>query len=175
MVACICELVEWEGIVAGSEVGGVRLRFGRILLCVPLEVLDFSWMQGVLQISEVEPGVGEKFGTGKALDVGYLSEVICCIVEASVAPSMRKTYLSGKRRYYSFCKGVQFSYLPLTEDKACLFVAYFIDSKLKYSTIKCNLSAVRRLHVVACMGDPFAGSWQRLECALKGVKRAVVV
>ena len=25
------------------------------------------------------------------------------------------------------------------------------------------------------MGDPFAGSWPRLECALKGVKRAAAV
>ena len=110
------------------------------------------------------------------MDVGYLEEVVGRLVEASVAPSTRKTYLSGQRKYFSFCKGVQLSYLPLTEDKACLFVAYLVDSKLKHSTIKGYLSAVRRLQVVAGgMGDPFAGSWPRLECALKGVKRAAAV
>ena len=60
-------------------------------------------------ISEVEPGGGEKFGAGKALDVGYLEEVVSRLVEASVAPSMRKTYLSGQKRYFSFVRG--FSYL----------------------------------------------------------------
>ena len=92
-----------------------------------------------------------------------------------MAPSMRKTYLSGQRRYFSFYKGVQLSYLPLTEDKACFFVAYLVDLKLKHATIKGYLSAVRRLLVVAGMGDPFTGSWPRLECALKGVKRAAAV
>ena len=78
-----------------------------------------------------------------ALDIGYLEEVVSRLVEASVAPSTRKTYLSGQRRYFSFCKGVQLSYLPLTKDKACLFVAYLVDSKLKHATIKGYLSAVR--------------------------------
>ena len=54
-------------------------------------------------------------------------------------------------------------------------MAYLVDSKLKHSTIKGYLSAVRRLQVVAGIGDPFAGSWPRLECALKGVKRAAAV
>ena len=109
------------------------------------------------------------------MDVGYLEEVVGRLVEASVAPSTRKTYLSGQNKYFSFCKGVQLCYLPLTENKAYLFVAYLVDSKLKHSTIKGYLSAVRRLQVVAGMGDPFAGSWPRLECALKGVKRAAAV
>ena len=88
---------------------------------------------------------------------------------------MRKSYLSGQRRYFSFCTGFQLSYLPLTEDKACLFVAYLVDSKLKHATIKDYLSAMRRLQVVAGMCDPFASSWPCLECALKGVKHAAAV
>ena len=35
-----------------------------------------------------------------------LVEMVSRLVEASVAPSTRKTYLSGQRRYLSFCKGV---------------------------------------------------------------------
>ena len=54
-------------------------------------------------------------------------------------------------------------------------MAFLVDSKLKHSTIKGYLSAVRRLQVVAGMGDYFAGSLLRLECALKGVKRAAAV
>ena len=51
-------------------------------------------------------------------------------------------------------------------------MAYLVDSKLKHATIKCYLSAMQ---VVAGLGDPFAGSWPRLECALKGVKHAAAV
>ena len=47
-------------------------------------------------ISEVEPGGGEKFDAGKALDVEYLEEVVGRLVEASVAPSTRKTYCRGR-------------------------------------------------------------------------------
>ena len=35
-----------------------------------------------------------------------LVEMVSRLVEASVAPSTRKTYLSGQRRYFGFCKGV---------------------------------------------------------------------
>ena len=51
-------------------------------------------------ISEVEPGSGEKFGTGKALDVGYLEEVVGRLVEASVAPSTRKTLFVGAEEIF---------------------------------------------------------------------------
>ena len=69
----------------------------------------------------------------------------------------------------------QLSYLALIEEKACFYVAYLVDSKLKLRMMKGYLSAVRRLQVIAGLGDPFAGSWPLLECALKGVKRAAVV
>ena len=51
-------------------------------------------------------GSGEKFSAGKALDVGYMEEVVSRLVEASMAPLTRKTYLSGQMRYFSVCKGV---------------------------------------------------------------------
>ena len=41
------------------------------------------------------------------------------------------------------------------DDKACFFVAYLVDSSLNHATIKGYLSAVRRLQVVAGLGDPF--------------------
>ena len=63
-----------------------------------------------------------------------------------------KTYLSGQRRYYSFCRGGGGggggAHLPLTKNKACLFVAC-VD--LKYSTIKSNC-----VRMAAGLGDPFA-------------------
>ena len=58
---------------------------------------------------EVEPGSGEWFGAGKALDIGYLEEVVSRFVEASVAPSTRKTYLLGQRDILVFVSG--FNYL----------------------------------------------------------------
>ena len=44
----------------------------------------------------------------KALDVRYLEEVVSRFVEAPVAPSTRRTYLLGQRRYLIFVGG--FSY-----------------------------------------------------------------
>ena len=54
------------------------------------------------RISEVESGSGKKFGVEKALDVRYLEEVVSRFVEAPVAPSTRRTYLLGQRRYLIF-------------------------------------------------------------------------
>ena len=142
---------------------------------IPLEVLVFLGSKVCRTLVRLNLEVVRSLVLERHLDVGFLEEVVSRLVEASVVPSTRRTYLSGQRRYFSCCRGVQLSYLPLTEDKACLFVAYLVDSKLNHATIKGYLLAVRMLQVVASWGDPFADSWPRLECALKGIKRAAAV
>lgn len=105
------------------------------------------------------------------MDLGHLEEMVSSLVDASIAPTTKRVYMSGQRKYLAFCESIQCQPLPMTEDRACLFVAYLTDLGLKHSSIKGYLSAVRRLQVVAGLGNPFSASWPLLECTLKGVKR----
>ena len=105
------------------------------------------------------------------MDLGYLEEMVSSLVDASIAPTSKRVYMSGQRKYLAFCESIQCQPLPMTEDRACLFVAYLTDLGLKHSSIKGYLSAVWHLQVVAGLGNPFSASWPLLECTLKGVKR----
>ena len=78
--------------------------------------------------------------------------------------------MSGQRQYQSFCWEANVTIFPLSEHKACLFVAHLVRSGFKPSTIKVYLSAVRRLKVEAGLGDPFTASWPVLESVVNGTK-----
>ena len=104
------------------------------------------------------------------MDLGHLEEMVSSLVDASIAPTTKTVYMSGQRKYLDFCESIQCQPLPMTEDRACLFVVYLTDIGLKHSSIKGYLPAIRRLQVVAGLGNPFSASWSLLECTLKGVK-----
>ena len=88
------------------------------------------------------------------MDLRNLEELVSNLIEASAAYSTRRVYVSGQRQYQSFCQEANVTILPLSEHKACLFVAHcLVSSGLKPSTIKVYLSAVRRLQVEAGLGD----------------------
>ena len=70
----------------------------------------------------------------------------------------------GLRRYLSFCWETNSIPVPLSEYQVCLFVAHLADDGLQHSSIKGNLSAVRRMQTVYGLGDPFVVSWSVLEC-----------
>ena len=86
---------------------------------------------------------GREIGIGCAMDLRHLEELVGQLVESSIAPSTKRVYLSGQRRYLAFCGSTGSSPLPLTEHQACLFVAHLMETCLKHSTIKGYLSAVR--------------------------------
>ena len=70
----------------------------------------------------------------------------------------------------TFCGRLGITPFPVVEHHLCSFVAHLEEEGLQHSSIKGYLSAVRRMQILAGMGDPFTASWPLLECALKGVK-----
>ena len=104
------------------------------------------------------------------MDVGRLEEMVGDLINASIAPSTVRVYATGQRRYLRFCRTSETTPLPVSEHQLCLFAAQLTDDGLRHSSIKGYLSAVRRMQIVAGLGDPFAASWPLLECTLKGIK-----
>ena len=74
-----------------------------------------------------------------------------------LAESTQLTYLSGKKRYLSFCTRAGVAPVPVGEKLLCSFVAFLAKEGLKYRTIKVYLLAVRHLHIEQTLPDPFAG------------------
>ena len=88
----------------------------------------------------------------------------------SLAPSTKRVYASGQKRYLAFCEISSLSPFPLAEDQLCSFVAHLAEEGLQHSSVKGYLSAIRHLQILGGMGDPFVASWPLLEYTLKGLK-----
>ena len=59
----------------------------------------------------------------------------------------------------------------MTEQVLCMFVAHLGAESLAYQTLKCYLSAIRHLSIMAGQGDPFGpGKFPVLQYVLKPVK-----
>ena len=91
-------------------------------------------------------------------------------LKCSLAPSTTGTYNSGKNRYVKFCVERETTPLPLTEKNLCEYVAYLAQGDMKHQSIKCYLSAARRLQVMSGQGDPFREKMPLLEYVLRGIK-----
>lgn len=92
------------------------------------------------------------------------------LVNDSLAPSTKRVYAAGQRRYLEFCRAGNLNPFPLTEDQLCTFAAHLMEEGLQHSSIKGYFSAIRRLQIVKGLGDPFAASWPLLEYTLRGIK-----
>ena len=92
------------------------------------------------------------------------------LINDSLAPSTKRVYATGQRRYLDFCKSYKLTTFPATEDNLCTFVAYLMEDGLQHSSIKGYLSSIRRLQIVKGLGDPFSASWPLLEYTLRGIK-----
>ena len=79
--------------------------------------------------------------------------------------------MSGENRFIRFCRSVDVTPLPASEDILCKFVSWVSQEGLKHRTIKTYLSAIRYLHIRSGLPDPFASRMPRLGYTLKGVKR----
>lgn len=91
-------------------------------------------------------------------------------LQASLAPSTRRTYTAAYRRYSRFCTSHRYPVFPLVEATLCHYVAYLAFSGLKCQTIKSYLSAIRYYQIMGGLGDPFNAQMCRLEYVLKGIK-----
>ena len=92
------------------------------------------------------------------------------LVDDALAPSTKRVYATGQKRYLDFCSAGQLTPFPLSEDQLCTFVAHLMEDGLQLSSIKGYLSAIRRLQIVHGLGDPFTASWLLLEYTLRGIK-----
>ena len=76
-------------------------------------------------------------------------------IHSALAPSTKRTYGTGERRYLQFCVAGAIAPLPTSESILCHYVAFLAKDNLKHQTIKTYLSAVSHMHIVAGKGDPF--------------------
>ncbi len=60
-------------------------------------------------------------------------------------PSTQRSYKSAQTRYYSFCSNFTIQPLPLQETHLCRFASFLAKENIAHTTIKCYLSALRRL------------------------------
>ena len=91
-----------------------------------------------------------------------------------LAPSTRKAYASGQRKFIEFCRQAgklpsNGSPCPADEWTLCLFVSFLADS-IQHSSIKVYLSAVHSLHIEQGFPDPLLNSL-RLKRVLRVFKR----
>lgn len=92
-----------------------------------------------------------------------------------LAPSTRRSYATGQKRFIEFCTQAGKIYsngspCPADEWTLCLFVTFLANS-IYHSSIKVYLSAVRALHVEMGFPDPLQNCL-RLERVLRGIKRS---
>ena len=93
-----------------------------------------------------------------------------------IAPSTRKNYQAGTRRYLSFCRdfNVQAPF-PIVEQVALAFVPLLHRDGLSGGTVKNYCAAIRHAQISLEMGDPNLADMPCLGYAVKGMKRTAVV
>ena len=104
------------------------------------------------------------------MDIQRLEGLARDLVNSSLAPSTKRVYTSGQRRYLEFCKSGNLPPFPLMEEQLCTYVAHLYDEGLLHGTIKGYLSAIQHFRILQGLGDPFVSSLPMLEYALRGVK-----
>ena len=102
----------------------------------------------------------------------WTSQAWSQLFSAGIAPSTRKNYQTGTRRFTTFCE--QFSVsppFPVSERSLMAFVAFLHWEGLSGSTVKNYLAAVRHSQISLGWGDPNIGGMPRLDYVVKGLKR----
>ena len=101
-----------------------------------------------------------------------MEELVRFYFKKGLAASTQRTYKSAQDRFLHFCVSTGFNPVPVTQSLLCMYVSFLADQKLKHSTIKVYLSAVRNLQIAAGHSDPFAGAaMPQLDQVMKGIKR----
>jgi hypothetical protein len=80
-------------------------------------------------------------------------------------------YSSAQKRYLQFCESYNLAAIPAVERVLLMYVTYLHDQKLKYSTIKTYLSALRSMHVLQGFPNPLENC-HRLQMALRSIQQA---
>ena len=92
-------------------------------------------------------------------------------IEADVAPSTRRTYQCGIRKFTNFCISYDYDILPVSQDTLCLFVAHLANEGYSHQTIKTYLAAVRYLQVINNLMPVPLSSMHKLQLVIAGTRR----
>ena len=109
------------------------------------------------------------------VDTSLLEDQCHYFLAQGLAPSTRKSYASGQRKFYDFCLQAEKlhhngSPCPVEEWTLCLFVSFLADSIQHASVYQAYLSAVCSLHIKQEFPDPLLNCL--CLCVLRGVKRS---
>lgn len=105
------------------------------------------------------------------LDDHGLVPIVQKLFAAGTAPSTRKVYSTGGRRYEDFCTVFKLNPYPTSEKILSLFVGYLYMEGLAPGTIKSYLAAVWYDQVARGFGNPNIGGMPQLEYVVRGLKR----
>lgn len=95
----------------------------------------------------------------------YYAETIDYLLENSIKPSTRSTYKSAFDRFERFCDSFGLESLPASHSTLVYYVSHLFDEKLKGSTIKVYLSAIRHYHIKKDKENPLQSG--KLELILR--------
>ena len=109
------------------------------------------------------------------LNTSSLEQRCLHFLAQGLAPSTRKAYASGQRKFIEFCRQAgklhsNGSPCPADEWTLCLFVSFLADS-IQHSSIKVYLSAIRSLHIEQGFPGPLLNSL-RLQRVLRVFKHS---
>ena len=100
------------------------------------------------------------------LDLRSLDNAVEQYFSAGIAPSTKRVYDSGKKRYLAFCKQLTTTPIPASENLLCKFISYLALNKVSSATIKVYLAAVRQLHISQGLPAPPTGEMAKLSQVL---------
>ena len=90
--------------------------------------------------------------------------------QQAIAKSTQRSYASAQTRYLNVCSQFSLPPLPLNEPQLCRFVSFLAMENISHSSIKCYLSAIRRLQITQGLPDPLISQLMKLEGVVKGIK-----
>ena len=99
-----------------------------------------------------------------------MDQLVQHYLQCSLAPSTKRAYAAGQRRYIHFCTKAGLSPFPTDEKKLCTFAAALGHEGLKAQTIKGYLSAIHNRQIILQLGNPFQVDMPVLEYVLRGIK-----
>ncbi len=108
---------------------------------------------------------------GSLLVRAGVEEVASFLLDQGLSEATRRRYDSTWRRYSASCEGLKEVPLPVTEEKATVYVATLACGGMKAATVKFHLAGLRQAHIRAGLTPPEWGKMARLAQTRRGLER----
>ena len=118
---------------------------------------------------ELAPRCKAKSNSHPRTPVSTLMSRLKAFKKAALAPSTRRIYNIGRKKFYMSCKNFNFMSFPLKEEVLCLFATNLAES-VSFKTLKLYLSAVKFQNIELGLIDSMSKMTQ-LQLTLRGIKR----